>query len=80
MMRIGHSRKPLALGSPSRAFALIRATLSRSQADLVLFLLTERIREPYNASQSMRRLGVRVGTTGRQGTISKGLKGQHEPA
>jgi hypothetical protein len=27
-MRIVHSRKPLALGSPSRAFALTRATIS----------------------------------------------------
>ena len=45
-MRMVHWRKPLALGSPSSAFALTSATLSRSQADLVLFLTTKRVREP----------------------------------
>src|SRR2546421_162620 len=45
-MRIVHSRRPLALVSPFREFALTRATLSHSQADLVLFLITKRVREP----------------------------------
>src|SRR5215470_8912416 len=45
-MRIVHARRPLALVSPFRACALTRATLSRSQPDLVLFLLTKRVREP----------------------------------
>ncbi len=44
--RMVHSRRPLALASPSREFTLTRATLSRSQADLVLFLVTKRVREP----------------------------------
>jgi len=38
-----HWGKPLALASPSRVFALTRATVSRSQADPVLFLLTKRV-------------------------------------
>ena len=46
VMRIVHSRRPLVLASPSRECALIRATLSRSQADSVLFLLTKPAREP----------------------------------
>src|SRR5437667_1001420 len=46
VMRIVHSRRLLALASPSRKFALTRATLSRSQADPVLFLITKRVREP----------------------------------
>ncbi len=45
-MRIVHSRRPLVLASPSRECALIRATLSRSQGDPVLFLLTKPVREP----------------------------------
>jgi hypothetical protein len=45
-MRIIHWRRPLALGSPSREFILTRAPLSRSQADLVLFLITKGVREP----------------------------------
>ena len=36
VIRIVHWRKPLALGLPSREFALTRATLSSFQADLVL--------------------------------------------
>ncbi len=46
VMRIVHSRRPLALASPSREFAITRATLSGSQADLILFLLTKPVREP----------------------------------
>ncbi len=46
VMRIVHSRKPLAFGSPSREFAMTRATISSSQADLVQFLITKRVREP----------------------------------
>ncbi len=42
VMRIVHSRRPLALASLSREFAMTRATISRSQADLVLFLITKR--------------------------------------
>lgn len=38
VMRMVHSRRPLALASSSRAVAMIRATLSRSQIDPVLFL------------------------------------------
>ncbi len=41
VMRIVHWRRPLALASPSREFALTRATLSRSLADLVLLLITK---------------------------------------
>jgi hypothetical protein len=48
VMRIVYSRGPLALASHSREFATTRATLSRSQADPVLFLITKRIREPIN--------------------------------
>lgn len=50
--------KPLALASLSRAFALIRATLSRSQADLVLFLITKPVREPFFRSINTERDGV----------------------
>ncbi len=46
VMRMVHSRRPLALASPSREFVMTRATLSRSQADPVLFLITKRVREP----------------------------------
>jgi len=37
-MGMVHSRRPLALASSARACAMIRATLSRSQTDPVLFL------------------------------------------
>ncbi len=46
VMRIVHSRNSLALTSPSREFAMIRATLSSSQADPVLLLITKWAREP----------------------------------
>ena len=46
VMRMVHSRRPLPLGLPSRAFALTRATLSRSQTDLILFLITKQVQEP----------------------------------
>ena len=52
VMRIVHSRRPLALASPSREFAITRATLSGSQADLILFLLTKPVREPSFMIQS----------------------------
>ena len=47
-MLIVLSRKPLALASPSKEFALNRATLASSQAHLVLFLLTKPAREPHH--------------------------------
>ena len=47
VVRIAHSRRPLALASPPRAFARTRAAISRSQVDLVLFLITKRVREPF---------------------------------
>ena len=46
VLQIAHARRPLVLVPPIRACALTRATLSRSQADLVLFLLIKRFREP----------------------------------
>ena len=46
VVRIMHSRRPLAPASLSRECAPTRATLSRSQADPVFFLLTKTIREP----------------------------------
>lgn len=46
VMSIVHSRRPLALASPSRASALTRAAISLSLADPVLFLLTKPVREP----------------------------------
>jgi hypothetical protein len=46
VIRIMPSRRLLDLASSSRAFAMIRATISRSQADLILFLITKRVREP----------------------------------
>ncbi len=46
VMQIVYSRRPAALASPSRACALTRATISRSQADPVLFLLTKPVLEP----------------------------------
>jgi hypothetical protein len=45
-MRMVPSRSSLALVFPSREFALARATLSRSQADPLLFLITKRVGEP----------------------------------
>jgi hypothetical protein len=51
VMRIVHWRRPLALASPSRACALTRATLSRSQTDLALFLITKQVREPGNETE-----------------------------
>ncbi len=42
----GVFEKPLALASLWEEFALTRATLSCSQADLVLFLITKRVHEP----------------------------------
>jgi hypothetical protein len=48
VMQMVHLRRSLALASPSRAFALTRATLSRSQADPVQLLLTKRVREPFS--------------------------------
>jgi hypothetical protein len=50
VMQMAHWRRPLALASPSRVFALTRATVSRSQADPVFFLLTKPVREPRIAS------------------------------
>ena len=44
VMRIVHWRRPLALASPSKAFAMTRATVSRSQADPVFFLITKWVR------------------------------------
>src|SRR2546421_9731877 len=44
--RIVPSRRPLALASSPGAFAMARATISSSQADPVLFLITKRTREP----------------------------------
>jgi hypothetical protein len=44
VMRIVHWRRPLALASPSKAFAMTRATASRSQADPVFFLITKWVR------------------------------------
>src|SRR5437588_652866 len=55
-MRMVHWRRPLAFASPSRKFALTRATISRSQADLVLFLITKRVREPEDMRQQKRTL------------------------
>src|SRR6266566_1336268 len=45
-MRMVPSRSSLALVFPSREFALARATLSRCQADPLLFLITKRVGEP----------------------------------
>jgi len=47
-------RRPLALASPPRAFALTRATVPRSQADPVLFLIIKRVREPIYLSNYTR--------------------------
>jgi hypothetical protein len=46
VMQMVHLRRTLTLASPSRAFALTSATLSRSRADPVLFLVTKQVREP----------------------------------
>jgi hypothetical protein len=48
VVRIAHSRRPLALASPPRAFARTRVVISRSLADLVLFLIIKPVREPGN--------------------------------
>ncbi len=48
VVRIVHSRRPLALASPPRAFARTRVVISRSLADLVLFLIIKPVREPGN--------------------------------
>lgn len=45
-MRMVPLRRLLALALPSGDFALTRATISSSQADPVLFLLTKPVREP----------------------------------
>jgi hypothetical protein len=46
MTRLVHWRRPLALVSLPRAFALIKAIISRSLADPILFLLTKLVGEP----------------------------------
>ena len=48
VMRVAHWSKPLALASLTCEFALTGATLARSQADPVLFLITKRVHEPWN--------------------------------
>jgi len=52
-------RRPILV---SRAFALTRATLFSSLADLVLFLITKRVREPLMLSKHIRGTGVRPTT------------------
>jgi hypothetical protein len=52
VVRIVYSRKPLALASPPRAFAMTRATISRFQGDLVLFLIPKRVREAFIMSKN----------------------------
>lgn len=50
-----------------RAFALARDTLSRSQADLVLFLIPKWVREPFYLTNDIKSVVDALASVGRKG-------------